>query len=348
MRSVLLIALLTCAIPPGASASDRPDILLITMDTTRADRLGLYGYERPTSPNLDAFAEKSVVYERAFSTSTWTLPAHASLFTGLFPTSHGARFDADGPLVLSAAMQGPANLDKFRANPLSDEVRTLAEILSEARYATAGIVAGPWLKRIFGFDRGFAHYDDENIDSVRGRIAESVTDSAIEWLGERGEGPLFLFLNYYDPHGPYRDPAGHARTFLPPNTRVFPYPKAPSVEFQAGTYDGEIRYMDEQIGRLFGWLAQRDLLDPLWVIITADHGEMFGANGTTGHGRSLYQGELRIPLLIKYPAGTGPKPGRVEQPVQLTDLLPLILDRLEIAIPAGTQGGVRGRLGGCD
>ena len=236
VRAVLLIALLSCAIAPGASAADRPDILLITMDTTRADRLGFYGYERPTSPNLDAFAEKSVVYERAFSTSTWTLPAHASLFTGLFPTSHGARFDADGPLVLSAAMQGPANLDKFRANPLSDEVRTPAEILSEARYATAGIVGGPWLKRIFGFDRGFAHYDDENIDSVRGRIAESVTDSAIEWLGERGEGPFFLFLNYYDPHGPYSDPAGHARAFLPPNTRVFPYPKAPSVERISGKH----------------------------------------------------------------------------------------------------------------
>jgi arylsulfatase A-like enzyme len=324
----------------SVSAAERPNILLITLDTTRADRLGFYGYERPTSPNLDALAQRSVVYERAFSTSSWTLPAHASLFTGLFPTSHGAHYDAKGPLVLSAALRGPDNFDKFRASPLRADVRTLAEILSEAGYASAGIVAGPWLKRIFGVGRGFGHYDDEKIDNLQGRLAESVTDSAIAWLAARSEAPFFLFLNYYDPHGPYADPSGYARHFLPPNTRVFPPPRNPSAEFTAGVYDGEIRYMDEQIGRLIAWLQQRDMLEALWIIVTADHGEMFGANGESGHGRTLYQGELRIPLLVKYPAGKGPAPGRVQDPVQLTDVLPLILDRLEIALPEATQGGV--------
>jgi arylsulfatase len=166
----------------------------MTLDTTRADHLGVYGYERPTSPNLDELAAHAEVYEKAYSTSSWTLPAHASLFTGRYPRSHGMRHDPAGELVLADAIDAPEGI---RARGLSDEALTLAEILQAAGYRTGAVVAGPWLHRSFGLSRGFLHYDDEAVHSAR-RAAE-VTDGALRWLGQgdlpsarrRGEPALF-------------------------------------------------------------------------------------------------------------------------------------------------------------
>ncbi len=328
-----LALLLFCATTALAAArAERSNILLITLDTTRADRLGAYGYPRDTSSHLDRIAREATVYLHAYSTSSWTLPAHASLFTGKFPTSHGARYDPEGPLILSAAIDGPDALGEYRARGLAPDQTTLAEVLGRAGYDTAAVVAGPWLKRVFGLDRGFASYDDAEIDAVAGRRAAQVTDAAIRWLDETARPPFFLFLNFYDPHGPYLDPAGVVSLFLPRGSPLKPLPPNPTPRLLNAYYDAEIRYMDRHIGRLADHLRARKLYDSTWIIVTADHGELLGEHGKIGHGHSLYQEEIRIPLIVKHPAGESP-PGTSERRIQLTDILPLILERLRLPLP---------------
>jgi arylsulfatase A-like enzyme len=317
----------------GCGAAEPPSLLLVTLDTTRADRLGCYGYARETSPNLDRLAADAVLHTRAYSTSSWTLPAHASLFTGLHAPSHGARLDPDGPLVLADAIDGSAALESYRATGLSPAEPTLAELLRERGYATAAVVAGPWLEGVFGLDRGFDLYDDEGIDTIRGRVAEDVTDAALRWLGSRSRGPFFLFLNYYDPHEPYEDPAGYSELFLPP-----PHPSEPTRELLDARYDGEIRYMDQHFGRLLDALRERGLYDGLWIVVTADHGELLGEHRQIGHGKSLFEEEIRVPLLVKRPAGEG-GPGRRDGLVQLTDVFAWILEGLGIDLPPRVRRG---------
>ncbi len=324
----------------ASTAAKRPDIVLITLDTTRADHLGAYGYERDTTPHLDRLAVDAAVYQNAYSTTTWTLPSHASLLTGKFPTSHGAMHDAEGPLIRGDAIDGPEFFTLHRARGISGDETTMADILRAEGYATGAVVAGPWLKRLFGLARGFDHYDDQQISSVRGRLAEQVTTAAIEWLEASSADSFFLFLNYYDPHGPYTDPAGLAARFLPPDTPIYPPPENPSAEFRHASYDGEIMYMDRHLGRLFDYLRAQGRYDDAWILVTADHGELLGEHDTTGHGYSLYEAELRIPLLIKSPRGQL-KSGPRDERIQLTDILPLLLTELDLPIPDGVQGRAR-------
>lgn len=319
----------------------RPPILLITLDTTRPDRLGLYGYAHDTSPHLDALARDSVVYTRALSTSSWTLPAHASLFTGKFTSSHGARYDRLGPLRLLDAIDGRPNWADFRARGLSPGEVTLAETLGEAGYATGAVVAGPWMKRIFGLAKGFQHYDDSDITSVAGRLAPSVTDAAIEWLEGVRDGPFLLFLNYYDPHGPLNTPLPFVEAVDPDGSRRG---RKTTHARQSLYYDAEIRFMDHHLGRLLDRLKAWGLYEDTWILVTADHGELLGEHGKRGHGKYLTQEELQVPLIVKHPRGEV-SPGRDDTPVQLTDLFPWICRRLGLDVPAGVQGGAPPEVG---
>jgi arylsulfatase A-like enzyme len=319
----------------GAERIAKPNVILITLDTTRADRMGLYGYERDTTPRLDAFAEESLVFERAISPSSWTLPAHASLFTGKFTTSHGARYDPEGPLHLAAAFDGRAEFKGFRARGLAGGQQTLAQLLSDAGYTTGAVVAGPWLKKGMGLDAGFDHHDDSGIHSERGRIAPDVTDAALEWLSSGVESPFFLFLNYFDPHGPYRPPVDFFAPFLPKTPN--PIPKQREIEESGAFYDGELRFMDHHVGRLFDGLRNLGLYDDAWIIVTADHGELLGERGLFGHGKSLDQALVHIPMIVKYPAGEV-SPGRSRARVQLVDVLPTLVLRLGLPLPPDVQG----------
>ncbi|MBW2281299.1 MAG: sulfatase [Deltaproteobacteria bacterium] len=314
---------------------------MISLDTTRADRLGCYGYGEQTSPSLDALAAVSVVYTRAVSTTSWTLPGHATLLTGKLTSSHGARLDVDGPISLADAIEGP--FERYRARGLSPHERPLPLLLGEHGYATAGIVAGPWLKRVTGLDLGFDHYDDGGIDPTHGRLAPSVTGAALDWLRSRPrDRPFFLFLNYFDPHGPY-DPPARFRGAPPRLTSDMP--REQRIRTRARwLYDGEIRFMDFWVGKLLDGLRDLDLFDDTWIIVTADHGEALWEDGIQGHGTALERAVLAIPFIVKYP-GTGHAPERSDERVQLTDVLPTLLDALGLPIPDDIQGNALGRLG---
>jgi arylsulfatase A-like enzyme len=314
--------------------------VLITLDTTRADHLGCYGYARPTSPNIDLLAAESLVYEQAIAPSTWTLPSHASLFTGKFVASHGARKVADGPLILSIPDYGPNALNEYRARTIAQNEHTLAGLLKSAGYHTAGVVAGPWLKRVFGLGKGFDFYDDDHITTLNGRLAADVTDKGMQWLRRPSQQPRFLFLNYFDAHIPYQPPPEFTRKFVLDG----PLPVKPSLESRAlerwiALYDAEILYMDFHLGRLFDGLKRLGLYDEALIIVTADHGELLGENGEFGHGEQPYQGVAHIPLIIKSPEGSYGI-GREAARVQLLDVFPLVLQAAGVDVPQGIQGTV--------
>jgi arylsulfatase A-like enzyme len=320
----------------------RPNVVLITLDTTRADHLGCYGYTRPTSPSLDRLAAESVLYTRAIATSSWTLPSHASLFTGKLTSSHGAEYDPEGPLSLASIIEAPKEWRQYRARGLAESERTLAEILKAAGYETGAVVGGPWLKKPFGLGQGFDYYDDDQIESSNGRTADRVTAAATRWL-ERTRGRTFLlFLNYFDPHGPYAPPDPFAHAFLEPGTKI---PEGiPAGKTLVALYDAEIAFMDQHIGRLLDRLREIGLYDDTLILVTADHGELLEEHGKVGHGEDLYQPEIHVPLFVKYPRREV-APARRADPVQLTDVLPLILDSSKVAVPAGIQGGLPPRVG---
>ncbi len=318
-----------------------PNVILIVLDTTRIDHLGCYGYHRQTSPNIDELAKASLMYTRAIAPSSWTLPSHASLFTGKFTSSHGARYDPNGPFLLTDAINGPANWNRYRVRGLAENELTLAMILKQAGYTTGAVVAAIWLKKIFGLDKGFDYYDDSEFDTVNGRLAERVTASAVKWLEESRDKKFFLFLNYFDPHSPYRPPKAFAKAFLLDIIKR-DFKKDP-LEVKKALYDTEIRYMDSYVGQFLQKLKALDLYDESFIIVTSDHGELLGEHSKFYHGLSLYQEEIHIPLLLKYP-NMEVSPSQTDTPVQLVDVFSMILERLGIRAPDSIQGNVPSKI----
>jgi arylsulfatase A-like enzyme len=362
----------------GARASrEAPNVLLIVLDTLRADHLGLYGYSRPVSPWLDEFAESATVFERAHSSSSWTLPAHATLFTGLNSRSHGADLiDKGDPGGMSPAELGRLE-DVARAKPLSAEAVTLAEIARDAGLETGAMCANTaYLYRMFGLDQGFDTYVDDTGVSVDWRpiglsigdrlglrdhwqlshlvqsneryylLGSEINELALRWLEPRRDRRFFLFLNYMDAHAPYL-PIGRYQ-------RLFPQAWGPqSVEVDAirsreramrdderealvDPYDAEIRYLDDELARLFAKLREWELLENTLVVFVADHGEAFGEHDEIGHGNGVYQPEVHVPLLVRLP---GQRQGdRVDRFVHLVDVAPTLLRAAGLPEPPGLEG----------
>jgi arylsulfatase A-like enzyme len=317
---------------PVAEAGPRPSFVLISLDTLRDDHMGAYGYQRDTSPNLDAFARQGVLFEDAVANSPWTLPSHGSLLTGLYPRNHGL---------------------KSRHVRLRDDVPTLASVLGKAGYATAGLVNSHNLSERYGLDRGFDlhRYYPERIDERRVRSAREQIADAIAWLGKLPpERPFFLFLHNYDVHSAY-DPDPE---FLAP----FEHPYAGSIvgttpELQLvrkgkleldpadvrrliDLYDGGIRQIDADLEQLFDYLDHTGLTATTHVIITSDHGEEFEEHGGVLHGRTMYQEVLAIPLLVRGPGI--PVGRRVSGLVQLHDLFPTMLSLAGVRSEAPVDG----------
>lgn len=326
--------------------------MLVTLDTTRADHLPDYGYPRDITPNLSALARQSVRFTHAWSTSSWTLPAHASLFTGRYPASHGAHADPKGALSLKDAV--PDAMGRAaRVRGLADAQTTLAELLAARGYRTGAFVGGPWLRRPFGLLQGFEHADDD-VKDVHGRRADELTDRALAWLATvPRKAPFFLFVNYFDAHAPYDPPPGfddlgRARDAFDPEplTNALLRGKRELSADERGIlidrYDGEIRFADHHLGRLLDAVARRPGGGRTLVVVTADHGESFGEGGRYYHTYWLSEELLHVPLLVRYPdrAGAGTSD---DAPVQLVDVLPIVAQVTGLALPDGVEGVLPGR-----
>ena len=272
-------------------------VVVITLDTTRADRLSPYGFVDVSLPALERLAREGAVFNQATSVAPLTLPAHTSLFTGLLPPNHGVRDNAD--------------------SPLADSHTTLAEVLTARGFKTAAFVGSVVLGRNRGLAQGFDRYDavpdgDRGTAATRQRPANVVIDDAIRWLDTVGESRFFLWTHLFDAHRPYS----------PPEPYLSKYAHNP--------YIGEIAFADSQVGRLLDALERRGLLNRTVVIVTADHGESLGAHGERDHGIFVYEDVLRVPLMVRAP---GIPPARIDEVVRLTDIMPTVLDWFGGPIP---------------
>jgi arylsulfatase A-like enzyme len=344
LLAALTVGMVSCGQRP-AREQTRPDIILVSIDSLRSDHLGCYGYARDTSPTIDGLAAQGARFVAAMSTTSWTLPAHAALFTGLFDATHGATYDG------------------IR---LSDEHMTLAEVLRQAGYHTAGFFGGPYLHSAFGLAQGFTHYqscmtriaDDLPDDEVRGSARDAshadvtgprLLEEVRGWLGTLGSGPFFLFVHMWDVHFDYIPPPGYAERFDPDyagSANFTDLPRNPEVhagmpqrerEHLVALYDGEIRFTDEVLGKLLAELDRHGRFADALVVVTADHGEEFFEHGNKGHRGTLYDEVVRIPLVIRWPGHIGP--GLViEEPVQIVDLMPTLLALAGVELPVAVQG----------
>ena len=352
----MLAATLLWTVGCGDAPSEPPyNVVVISIDSLRADHLGCYGYPRPTSPHLDALARDGVVYENAIAESSWTLPTHISMLTGLSSYVHGIEHD------------------EVR---LGDDVPRLAVRLREAGYRTKGIFSGPYLDPIFGFGVGFDEYEaeygdlaadgpdlerdasegawravmrDANQRSHRTITSPAVTERAIEFIGRDAPEPFFLFLHYFDVHYDYIPPESLWREFDPDydgemtgddfqkNPAIHPDMAPRDLEHLIALYDAEIRFTDQYIGMLLDALERGGLTDRTLVVVTSDHGEEFFEHGGKGHRHTLFDEVLKVPLVLRMP-GRIPAGTRVPSLVRHIDLAPTILSLLEVPFEGALSG----------
>ncbi len=310
----LIVLLSSYPLHVSAAYANTPHgIILISLDTLRADHLGIYGYHRDTSPSIDAFANESVVFDNAVVQSPWTLPSHMSIMTSLYPSFHG--------------------LDNKGSQRLADEHTTLAEFLQEGGYQTAAFTGGSWVSGRFGFNRGFDSFDDQGWYGIA-----SILPKVKKWLDENKQNPFFLFIHCYDIHHPYNPPPPYNSMFHDFIYRgnLIPSAKAlmnsskkklsnEDVRHLIALYDGGIRYTDEEIGKFLSYLREARLYEQTLIIITSDHGEAFKEHGELLHGQLYYRPNLHVPLIVRIP-NYPKKEIRVSELVQSIDLLPTILD----------------------
>ena len=298
-------------------------VVLVSIDTLRRDHMSVYGYPRKTTPGLEAFASEAIVFDDAVSTSSWTLPAHASLFTSTYPSVHGA-----------------VNLNVG----LSRSWPNLATLLRERSFTTQAMVTHVYLAAEYGFDEGFDRH--QYLPEAR---AEEVTNRAVRFLSAMGDRDFFLFVHYYDPHWHYDPPPPYDTEFDPSYEGEvsgiwWDFKELDADEVDArdlrhieALYDGEILYTDRHVERLFREMKSLGIFDKSVIVVTSDHGEEFLEHGQWEHQKTLYEELLRIPLLVKLP--NGKESGqRVSEQVSLVDIAPTILEALSVPRPPSFQG----------
>ena len=297
VSSLAMLGLIIGGVVLYVRSPRRLNVLLITLDTTRADRLGCYGYSAAKTPVLDRLAQQGVLFERAYAPVPLTLPSHASMLTGLYPPEHGLRNNGQGAL--------PSGLP------------TLATELQAAGYETGAFVAAFVLDHKFGLQRGFETYNDDlstadpSLDGHHQyRDGGLVINAALRWLRPRSSKPFFCWVHLFDPHYPYLT---HEDRF--------------GTQFQDRPYDAELAYVDDEIGRLIAALRKSGALEHTIIVVVGDHGESLGEHGELSHAMTVYDATLRVPLLVVSPRES--QPGhRVAEPVSLVDLTPTVLDLL--------------------
>lgn len=318
-----------------------PNVILITINSLRADHVSSLGYDRQTTPNFDKFAADNLLFTNAFATSSWQMPAVGSIFTSLYPSDHGA-----------------THINK----KLSSKVQTLAGILKENGYYTAGFGCNPRLSADYGFDKGFDFYDDysaammlssmsfgqeDAIDINKRRTNDLINDAVVRWLQNNTHRPFFLSVHYYDNHWDYLPPPPYDTLFDPDYTgdidgteiaREPLYSNKPSDEDVAhiiALYNGEVKQTDHDLGELIEFLKEQGRFADSVIIITGDHGEQFYEHGHTSH-HGLFDELIRVPLAIS--AADINEPNIIDSFVSGVDIMPTILDYTQIAVPAQCKG----------
>jgi arylsulfatase A-like enzyme len=304
----------------SAKMQKLPNVILISVDTLRADHLSCYGYRRPT-PNFDSLAQDSILFENAISQAPWTTASHMSLFTSLYPTVHRVTHEA-----------------------LSEVQITLPSLMQQRGYHTAAFVEAAAMDPRYGFDRGFHEYHPRT-DNPSARMNN---ERVFRWLDHQNrKKPFLLFIHYYDVHRKYEPPAPYNEIYSPSTKNVDhlitgPYGRRRALTLQQiydiiALYDGEIRYMDDQLAALFETLNKKNLYRDSMIVLFSDHGEGFLDHSLLDHGNSLYQELLHVPVFIKLPrnqyAGK-----RIDEPIRLIDIFPTILDKLQIRTEQVIQG----------
>ena len=293
-----LIVIVTTLSASYAVAQTTPkpalNVVLITIDTLRADHLGCYGYRQIKTPNIDGLAADGARFDRAFAVVPVTLPSHTSILTGTYPMFSG--------------------MHDFSGNKLSPQQPTLASVLKQAGYQTGAVIGAAVLDSRFGLNQGFDFYydhfdfsrlDEANLDQME-RPGNIVADTALDWLAKNSQKKFFLWMHLYDPHFPYRPPEPYSR------------------EYAAQPYDGEIAFADEQVGRLIRFLKEKGIYQNTVIVLCGDHGESLGEHGEKTHGFFIYNATMHVPLIIRLPAnGTTHV---VSDPVSLVDLMPTVLE----------------------
>jgi arylsulfatase A-like enzyme/Flp pilus assembly protein TadD len=288
-----------------AAGQAAPNVVVVTIDTLRADHLACYGYDRIKTPNIDQLAKTGVRFANALTPVPITLPAHTALMTGQYPMATG--------------------IHDFSGNKLASGGMTLARVLKAHGYSTAAFIGSAALDSRFGLNQGFdTYYDHFNLGHSREihldeieRRGDQVVDLALKWLESHRQRPFFIWVHLYDPHAPYDPPQPYARLY------------------RGHPYDGEIAFADAQVGRLFDYLKRQHLYERSLVVLASDHGESLGEHGEKTHGFFIYNATLHVALIMRIP---GDPPRVVPQGVSLVDVLPTVLQALRISRPASVQG----------
>jgi arylsulfatase A-like enzyme len=314
------------------SSKMAPNVILITIDTIRADHCSTYGYQRLTTPTLSRVAEAGVLVRDAYAPMATTGPSHATMLTSLYPRTHG--FVKNGLF-------------------LDPRILTLPEILKDSGYRTAAIVSSFPLAAKFGFDQGFDLYDDEFegregdptrrewegtvVEGYFDRDAQVTSDRASEWLRSQRQRvePFFLWVHYFDPHSPYSPAESHRRLFLPASGSD---PPPGSLEHTVALYDAEIRETDDALGRLLSVVEEEGLTDSTILVVAGDHGEGLMQHGHLEHGVHLYEEAVRVPLVFSWPARL-PVGTEVGEPVELLDIFPTLLEMTGLSGNTAMQQG---------
>ena len=308
LRGLFLVFAILIPCAAGGQTSSKPawNVVLITIDTLRADHLGCYGYKQIKTPNVDGLAAEGTRFERAFSVVPVTLPSHATMLTGTYPMLSG--------------------MHDFGANKLSPAQPTMAAVLKQAGYATGAVIGAAVLDSRFGLNQGFDFYydhfdfsrlDEANLDEME-RPGNVVADVTLDWLGKNWQKKFFLWMHLYDPHFPYNPPE--------------PY----RSEYAGRLYDGEIAFADEQVGRLVRFLKEKGVYQNTVIVLAGDHGEGLGEHGEKTHGFFIYNSTMHVPLIIRVPGGAiGRTAG---DPALLVDLMPTVLEAVGVEVPAQVQG----------
>ncbi len=312
-------------------------VVLVIMDTVRRDALGCYGNDRGTTPRLDLLAADGVRFDRAISSSGWTLPSVASILTGNWATIHGA-------------LGRGSNLTAIRR-----EMTTAAEVMKAAGYRTAAYTNAAFVSPELGIDRGFDVFDHVYAFNENTRRADETLNAAIEYAREHRREDCFIMVHLFDPHLDYDPPPDYATRFTDGRAEPPPplsieicldmqrdddtvAPTEADIEYVRGVYHGEVAFMDEQIGRLVDELKDMDLYDRAMIVAVADHGEEFWEHGGFEHGHTLYDELVDVPLIVKFPSDLHPTTRVVKWQVRTLDIMPTVFDYLAVKVPESFAG----------